>query len=309
MKHGDPEQQKEAIAARPLLPCDDVCAKEIRKKQLAQAFGKQHQNWTDAQALIGLAKTHPTLLRRAEANLANLVLRNSGFVFEEGAIVPNVVFPGLTAAQRKLVHLLAESFGLKSESFGEEAQRSVWVTLRPGSRLPTAPLSSVLENQQREAEARTGLRAADCGVLLSQMSPSVKTQHIQAMVQPWKNTCVIHWLDDHSCLVVFDDPATARVVRGFVCFFPPVTKFFQAVNTLRGPFVATIYKEEQFSKVPMTVDTKVEMSSGTIEGESGSNMKNQPASAQIDGNNNNNTTVSDSSNDNAAPPIIDCSEM
>ena len=227
MLHGVPAQQAEALAQRVHLECDGACTKEIRKKQLAMAFGKQHQQWQEQQILLGLARTHPVLLRRIEQNLSALITRNLGFQFDEpGAIVPNVVFPSMGSAQRKLIHLLAESFGLRSESFGDDVARSVWVTLRPMAKVPSALLSQVIADQQREAEAK-GYRAADCGVLLSQLSPNIKTNHIQSMLQPWKNAWVMHWQDDHSCLIIFDEPQAARV----------------AVNTLKGPFVATMYKE------------------------------------------------------------------
>ncbi len=235
LKHRDKEQQQQALAKRPVLACDETCAREQRKKQLALAFGKQHQAWQDSQMLLGLARTHPVLLRRIEQNLAALISRNSGFPFDDaGAIVPNVVFPAMTSAQRKLVHLLAESFGLRSESFGEDAQRSVWVTLKPNAKIPSAQLSQVIAEQQKEAEAK-GYRAADCGVLLSQLSSAVKTPHIQTMLQQhWKSAWVLHWIDEHSCLVIFDEPQMARV----------------AANTLKGPFVATIFHEEQVYKLP-----------------------------------------------------------
>ena len=233
LRHRDKEQQAQALAKRPVLTCDEACSREIRKKQLAAAFGKQHQAWQDSQMLLGLARTHPALLRRIEQNLAALVARNAGFSFDDpGAIVPNMVFPAMGSAQRKLVHLLAESFGLRSESFGEDAQRSVWVTLKPGAKVPSALLSQVIAEQQREVEAK-GVRAADCGVLLAQLSPAVKTPHIQAMLQQhWKSAWVLHWLDESSCLVIFDEPQVARL----------------AVNVLKGPFVASIFREEQVYK-------------------------------------------------------------
>lgn len=58
---------------------------------------------------------------------------------------------------------------------------------------------------------------------------------------------VLHWLDDRSCLAVFDDPATARIVRDLVVAENPlflICIVLQALNTLRGPFVVSLYKEE-----------------------------------------------------------------
>lgn len=180
-----------------------------------------------------MARTHPTLLRRIEHQLEFLIAKNSDFAFEEGAIVPNLVFPAMGPAQRKLVHLVAESYGLHSESFGDADNRSVWVTLKPNAKVPGALLSRVLEEHQAEAEAK-GYRASECGVLLSQMSPSLKTSHLQEYLREWANQSVIHWLDEHSCLVVFDDPSIARV----------------ALNTLKGPFVATIFRETSAQSAP-----------------------------------------------------------
>ena len=218
----------EPTVEHPTIACDETCAKELRKKQLAQAFGKQHQAWQDSQMMVGLARTHPLLLRRIEQQLCFLISNNAGFEFTDDAIVPNVVFPSMGAAQRKLVHLVAESFGLSSESFGQDRARAVWVTLRPNAHPPTTLLSQVLQEQQQEVEGK-GFRASDCGVLLSQMSPSILTKDLQNLLQPWRNQWALHWLDDNSCLVIFDDPGLARV----------------AVNQLKGPFAVTLFREEQ----------------------------------------------------------------
>lgn len=194
--------------------------------------------------LLGLARTHPILLRRIEDQLTFLVTSNSNFSFEDdNAIVPNVVFPSMSSTQRKLVHLVAESYGLHSESFGADASRAVWVTLRSGARPPAERLSDVLREQQGMVEA-SGFRASDCGVLLSQMSPSIKTNHLNQYLSDWKNQWALHWVDEHTCLIIFDDPGLAR----------------QAVNTLKGPFVATLFKETESYQdvqrgVPLTMQS------------------------------------------------------
>ncbi len=58
----------------------------------------------------------------------------------------------------------------------------MWVTLTPQTRPPARLLSAVLEEQQAAVEAK-GYRASECGVLLSQMSAGVRTQHIEKMLQ------------------------------------------------------------------------------------------------------------------------------
>jgi hypothetical protein len=85
--------------------------------------------------------------------------RGADFVFPEnaaasGVIVPNVVFPSVSNAQRKLVHNIAEQFGMTSESFGDEGHRSVWVTLTPQAKVPSRLLSSILTEQQQAVEAK-----------------------------------------------------------------------------------------------------------------------------------------------------------
>ena len=159
--------------------CDEACAKETRKRQMAAAFGKQHQTWDDSQQLLKLAQEHPLLLlRRTEHQLTYLISSNAGVDLEADEVVPNVVFPAMGSAQRKLIHLLTESYGLHSESSGQDAARSVWVTPRRGAKVPPERLSHVLFDQQREAEAK-GIRAAERGSLLSPMGPAIKTPHLQ----------------------------------------------------------------------------------------------------------------------------------
>jgi hypothetical protein len=130
LRHGDAGQQTAAREGRATLPCDEQCAKEARKKQLAQAFGRQHQNWSDAQTLLGLAKTHPLLLRRVETNLSALVARNAAFVFEPGAIVPNLVFPAMGAAQRKVTKKKEICLFLKLFAACASSCRIVWAQVR-----------------------------------------------------------------------------------------------------------------------------------------------------------------------------------
>ncbi len=111
----------------PVLECDELCAKEQRKRLLAEAFGKQHTQYQEQQQALGLARTHPVFLRRIEAQLMALIARNVDFNFAEhaatGSITPNVVFPSASSPQRKLVHFVAEMFGLAHESFGDEGTR------------------------------------------------------------------------------------------------------------------------------------------------------------------------------------------
>ena len=214
---------------QPVLECDDLCARELRKQQLAEAFGKQHQAWQDSQMLVGLARTHPALLRRIEQQFLFLLTKNSGFEFTEDAIVPNIVLPSMTAAQRKLAHLVAESFGLQSESFGQDSSRAVWITLRPNSHPPNTLLSHILLEQEDSFAA--GANPSDSGLLFSHMGSGVSTKHLQEMLEPWRDQFAIHWIDNSTCLVIFDDPNTARI----------------ASNTLRGPFQISFYREKDDS--------------------------------------------------------------
>jgi hypothetical protein len=275
---GDPDANQKVLDGRPVLECDEVCQKEIRKKQLAIAFGKQHQVWQDSQIMIGLARTHPLLLRRVEQQLSFLISQNADFLFESDAIVPNVVFPSMGSAQRKLVHLVAESFGLVSESFGAENTRAVWVTLRPNAKVPQILLSSIIQTQSQDAEAK-GYRGADCGVLLSQLSPGIKTPHLTQMLNQWKNQWALHWINDHSCLVIFEDPGLARV----------------ACNTLRGPFVATMFKEgESYAKNALIYEEEKKLHDQEAQ---------KPSMLNANGSSNNNN------NNNASNPMLTTEDL
>jgi len=126
--------------------------------------------------------------------------------------------------QRKFIHELASCYGLESKSqnkmevkeVGEPTvnlRRYVVVTVKKdfwetvGASLPSTTLCEVARRQLERA--KSGWADWGCVVKIYDLTPAVKTEHLVAFLSPFEGEYTLKWVDDHSALAFFDDPAKA----------------------------------------------------------------------------------------------------
>ncbi|CAG9467802.1 unnamed protein product [Pedinophyceae sp. YPF-701] len=148
------------------LECDATCLKQQRARQLADAFGappeaqghlsvwERNRDFNYPPELIAFARTRRDWAQDVEGRL-------SAFV-EAGPSARRVALPAMPKATRRLVHILAEQYGLTSMSHGQGTRRHVELYRGANAGLPRKSLCQVaqettpeeLERLLAEVEAR-----------------------------------------------------------------------------------------------------------------------------------------------------------
>jgi len=127
--------------------------------------------------------------------------------------------------QRQLIHELAKFYKIDTESFDNEPQRNVVVTKRKDSRIPAILLSAVLVNnsiRQMNLHNYTG----NCTLLIYDLNPDIKTQHLISYLNPFAGHYQLKWLDDYNALVLFRDNKTTNSALQFLSSGPFQVKLY-----------------------------------------------------------------------------------
>jgi len=84
-------------------------------------------------------------------------------------------------------------------------KKDFWETV--GASLPSTTLCEVARRQLERA--KSGWADWGCVVKIYDLTPAVKTEHLVAFLSPFEGEYTLKWVDDHSALAFFDDPAKA----------------------------------------------------------------------------------------------------
>ncbi|GIL90585.1 hypothetical protein Vretifemale_18218 [Volvox reticuliferus] len=140
------------------LACDRDCATKQRRAQLADAFGvnivEGHVPYFDRHRTPHFTAAQILAAQAAGIDwVASIERELAGFVADPSVRRTSLVV-GMSQAQRKLVHELAEHYGLSSHSVGQGASRAVQLLKGATSGVPTRLLSVVAAATAPEEIAR-----------------------------------------------------------------------------------------------------------------------------------------------------------
>lgn len=120
------------------LKCDDECLRQKRNRQLAEALNVEPDHADDhipyQDATLRLFRDHTTFAQQQEREFR---------VFAETRDARNLRFRPMKAHQRQFLHLLAEDYGLDSESQDPEPHRHV--SIFKGPRFVSAPRKTLMQ--------------------------------------------------------------------------------------------------------------------------------------------------------------------
>ncbi|CBI15614.3 unnamed protein product, partial [Vitis vinifera] len=198
------------------LACDDECAKQERKRVLADAFDITPPN-LDAlhfgetsvvsELLADLFRRDPKWVLSVEERCKFLVLGKTRGTTSSLRVH---VFCPMLKEKRDAVRLIAERWKLSVNSAGWEPKRFIVVHVTPKSKAPARVLG---------AKGSTPLNVLNPPVFdpLVDMDPRLvvslldlpRDADISALVLRFGGECELVWLNDKNALAVFSDPARA----------------------------------------------------------------------------------------------------
>lgn len=175
------------------LDCDDLCAKELRKKQLALAFGIINDTTQPprySNFLIHIAQSTPNFAIQVEKLLEMFI----------NAKAVKYTLPPYEKLQRQFIHELCKYYNIGTESFffNGSTKKEMEITKKPNSQIPIVLLSDVSGINQKNNALSTNL-------LVYGLNKNVKTPDIHLLLPDFKNDFRVQWLDDESCLLIFND--------------------------------------------------------------------------------------------------------
>jgi len=193
-----------------LLPCDEICKKEARSRQLATAFGflpsgLKPPSYPDF--LINIGRALPRFLLNLETKLNSFVRSANN--------ESRYRFSPLDPIQRKIVHDLSRYYFLE-ESVGPEPQKLVQLIKKNGSRIPNVPLSQMSAYMDAASSAQaqkpTSLPVDVPQTILHiyGISPSVKTSHLEFFLEKFNGEYALHWIDETNAIAIFKTESTLR---------------------------------------------------------------------------------------------------
>lgn len=198
------------------LACDDECAKQERKRVLADAFDitppnldALHfgENSVVSELLADLFRRDPKWVLSVEERCKFLVLGKTRGTTSSLRVH---VFCPMLKEKRDAVRLIAERWKLSVNSAGWEPKRFIVVHVTPKSKIPARVLG---------AKGSTPLNVLNPPVFdpLVDMDPRLvvslldlpRDADISALVLRFGGECELVWLNDKNALAVFSDPARA----------------------------------------------------------------------------------------------------
>ncbi|CAD5118132.1 DgyrCDS6869 [Dimorphilus gyrociliatus] len=136
-----------------MIPCDEVCASILRKKQMAEALGidpdRQSTNSTYTEFLKNAAKLNPQFVGQIETSLRELVI--SANLSKSNSRSHS--FQAMSRDKRHIIHELAEFYFCTTLSYDEEPYKNVVATAKKG--VAKLPNMSLIESTQRSIYGRT----------------------------------------------------------------------------------------------------------------------------------------------------------
>jgi transcriptional repressor NF-X1 len=210
-----------------VLECDAACVAEQRKEQLANAFGIGGRDGKKAplfsELLRHFALASPVFVRTVERTFHHIVTSR------EIPIGGTHRLPPMDKMRRQIVHQLAKHYFLQTESVGEDPYRRVVLTRAADSRLPTMSLGQVAYPHVPNAVGLSALHFAN-------LTPNVRTNHIEALLEPFRDQYRLKWLDDSNALAIFVNESESRVALRAIKGSSPfdVSLFDDLMPTLYG---------------------------------------------------------------------------
>jgi transcriptional repressor NF-X1 len=192
------------------LPCDDICKKEARSRQLAIAFGflpsgLKPPSYNDF--LVNVGRALPRFLLNLETKLNSFV--------RGAANEARYKFPPMDPIQRKIVHDLSRYYFLE-ETIGPEPQKLVTLIKKNGSRIPNVPLSQMAayidaaSSAQAQKPTSLAVNVPVTVLHIYGISPSVKTSHLEYFLEGYAGEYALHWIDESNAIAIFKTESTLR---------------------------------------------------------------------------------------------------
>ena len=182
------------------IPCDDDCLLALRNQRLAEAFGRAPDGADVTHFstyLTTIATTCPTFIKRVEQSFQALISSPTATTHH---------FPPMPSHQRKIIHELAMFYGLSSQSFDQEPKRNVVVAKTPKSQVPSRLLSSFTTGPIPKVPGTgSGINhGKPAAMLMYELTPDIRTEHITSWLRPFHGEYQLQWIDDHSCVAIFN---------------------------------------------------------------------------------------------------------
>jgi len=193
----------------PPLECDSTCsaaaAAEQRSQQLASAFGvddpQRHVAYFDrnrtptySSDLLKAAQASPKLIAEIEAAFA-------AFLADSQPNQRKILRP-MSCSQRAIVHSLAEQYGLTSQSYGTDPNRSVAVFSSTSSSIPNRLLTEVAAG--KTIHDITQLREAEEQAFELELVELEDEDYLRGMLREWAGQyeIVVRHSRGHGRLVI-----------------------------------------------------------------------------------------------------------
>jgi len=194
------------------LPCDELCLKELRQKKLAEAFGISSDSGKPpvySDLLINSAKALPVFIKNIETQFLKLIRSGEA----------TVKLPPMDNVQRQIVHELAKYYFIETDSVGLDVNRHVTLIRKTVSRPPLFALSQVVHmqqsipssshiseevvNQPGSSYLNTKPITAGSTLHIYDLSPAIRTPHLQAFLKEFEGQYVLQWIDESNALAIF----------------------------------------------------------------------------------------------------------
>ncbi|GLI68491.1 hypothetical protein VaNZ11_012933 [Volvox africanus] len=186
-----------SVEEPPQLACHRDCATKQRRAQLADAFGVDkvdgHVAYFDRHRTPHFTAEQILAAQAAGIDWVATVERDLATFLADPSVRRTSLAPGMSQAQRKLVHELAEHYGLSSYSVGQGASRAVQLLKAPSSGVPTRLLSvvaaaAVPDELARLAAGSGGVSGPGWVIKLVDIAPGVD---VHKHLWTWDGDCTI----------------------------------------------------------------------------------------------------------------------
>lgn len=176
------------------LLCDELCERDKRSKQLADAFGKVLDQELYPDFLINLAKASPNFILKIEKQFDDLL--------KSGAT--KISFPPMQRLQRQIIHEMAKAYNLDSESQDREPARNVVITKKRESKLPLILLSQIIQDSSK-TNSFSSLSSKPTILHISNFSSALNPEALASLLFPLMGKFRLKILDTNNALVILQD--------------------------------------------------------------------------------------------------------
>eukprot|EP01130_Rhizamoeba_saxonica_P001834 TRINITY_DN11669_c0_g1_i1.p1 TRINITY_DN11669_c0_g1~~TRINITY_DN11669_c0_g1_i1.p1 ORF type:complete len:982 (+),score=162.28 TRINITY_DN11669_c0_g1_i1:289-2946(+) len=184
------------LADVPVLECDSICEKEKKNRRLAEAFGIFSTNSAPVYSdfLLSVARSCPYVVRNIEKTFLDFL--HSGISVYRFIPSDNI--------QRKIAYELAKYYFFDTEKYHSRDVFAPFQLIRKrDSRIPNEMLSDIVMDDGNVNHTPTTIQ-------IGSLNASVSTSSIlECLLPDYQRMFTIHWIDDNSCLVVFNTEKSA----------------------------------------------------------------------------------------------------